>query len=56
MEIFVISFVVYLLTALAIGIGIMFRGQTMHAGCRGLPKKSSCKYKSICSGQCRRKK
>ncbi len=54
MEIFLISFIIYLLTAFAIGIGIMFRGQAMHAGCRGGPGKLNCKYKSTCSGQCRR--
>ena len=53
MEIFIISFVVYLMTAFSIGIGMLFRGQSMHAGCRGLAEKSSCKYQSICSGQCR---
>lgn len=56
MEIFVISFIVYILTALAVGIGILFRGQPMHAGCQGKTDKPSCQYKFSCHGQCRRDK
>lgn len=54
MEIFLVGFVVYALVALALGIGIMFRGRAMHAGCRGLPDGSSCKSKALCGGACRR--
>jgi len=54
MEIFIISFVVYLLLALAIGIGILFRGKSMPAGCRGPLGSSSCKSKSLCGNQCRK--
>ena len=56
MEVFIISFLVYLLVALAIGIGILFRGQTMHAGCGGSTTTKDCQHKSICAGQCRRNK
>ena len=51
---FIIAFVVYLLVAFAIGIGILFRGQAMHAGCGGSPTTKNCQFKSNCSGQCRR--
>ena len=54
MEIFIISFVVYLLTAFAIGIGILFRGKSMPAGCRGQSGSSSCKSKSLCGDRCRK--
>lgn len=54
MEIFIISFTVYILVALAIGIGIMFRGRAMHAGCRSLSVKSHCKHQSLCGDKCRR--
>lgn len=56
MDVFIISFFVYLLVALAIGIGILFRGKAMHAGCGGLPTSKSCQFKSTCSGQCQREK
>ena len=56
MEIFIISFVIFLLMALAIGIGILFRGQSMHAGCRGLPEGSNCKFHSMCGDKCGRVK
>lgn len=54
MEIFLVSFAVYVLVALALGIGVMFRGRAMHAGCRGLPGGSSCKSKALCGGVCQR--
>jgi len=54
MEIFTISFAVYLFMALAIGIGILLRGRSMHAGCRGLPTGLNCQYKSLCGEKCER--
>jgi hypothetical protein len=54
MEMFLISFVIFLLMALAISIGILIRGRSMHAGCRVLPEGSNCKYKSLCGDNCRR--
>ena len=56
MEIFIISFVVYLLTAFSIGISILFRGQSMPVGCRGLPENPSCQFKGICGKHCERTK
>jgi hypothetical protein len=55
MEIFLMSFGVYLITALAFGIGYIVRGRNMHAGCRGITEVSNCKYESLCGGACRRK-
>jgi hypothetical protein len=54
MEIFLVSFAVYIVTALALGIGILFRGHAMHAGCRGLPDRRSCKSTAPCGSACRR--
>lgn len=42
MALFFGSFVMFLLTALALGIGIIFRGRPMHAGCRGPDGQSGC--------------
>ncbi len=42
MALFVGSFVMFLLTALALSIGIIFRGRSMHAGCRGAADPSAC--------------
>ena len=50
---FVGSFVVFVLTALALSIGILFRGRTIHVGCGRLPEKSGCKLKMQCDGVCR---
>lgn len=55
MELFVGSFIVFALTALALGIGILFRGRAMHAGCRRLPGQSTCDSKLLCGGVCRRR-
>jgi hypothetical protein len=52
MEIFIISFMIYILVALAIGIGILIRGKAMSAGCGGT-EELKCKYKSICGNKCR---
>lgn len=54
MALFIGSFVIYALVALALGIGILFRGRAMHAGCRGMPGESECKSKALCGGACRR--
>lgn len=42
MALFFGSFVMFLLTALALGIGILFRGRPMGAGCRGAAEPSAC--------------
>ena len=56
MALFIGSFVIYALVALALGIGILFRGRAMHAGCRGMPgDESGCQSKALCGGVCRRK-
>ena len=55
MELFIGSIIAFVLTALALGVGIMFRGQPMHASCRGLPLDANCQSKMSCSGVCRRK-
>ena len=54
MEPFFVSFAVYVVTALALGIGIVFRGRRMHVGCRSLPDESECGSKALCGGVCRR--
>ncbi len=56
MELFVGSFVMFVLTALALGIGMVFRGRPMHAGCRGLPGDKNCESKALCGGACRRER
>jgi len=56
MELFIGSFVMFLLIALALGIGIVFRGRPMHAGCRSLPGKFGCESKVLCGGVCRRRR
>ncbi len=53
MELFIGSFVIFVLTALALGIGILFRGSAMHAGCGGLPGKSNCASRAQCGRVCR---
>lgn len=55
MELFIGSFIIFALTALALGIGILFRGRAMHAGCRKLPGQSSCESSALCGGACRRR-
>ena len=55
MELIIGSFAIYALVSLALGIGIIFRGRAMHAGCRGLPGDSDCPSKALCGGVCRRK-
>ncbi len=55
MELIIGSFAVYALVALALGIGSLFRGRAMHAGCRRLPGESNCKSQALCGGVCRRK-
>jgi len=54
MQLFIGSFLVFGLTTLALAIGILFRGQPMHAGCRGLPDNAGCKSDTACGGVCRR--
>ena len=54
MNVFVISFFVYMVFAFAIGIGILFRGRSMHAGCQKLSKGTQCKSRALCSGACRK--
>jgi hypothetical protein len=56
MGLFVGSFIVFTLVALALSVGILFRGQPMHASCRGLPADSNCSSDAFCSGACRREK
>jgi len=56
MELFVGSFIMFALTALALGISILFHGRAMHAGCRKLPDQSSCNSKMLCGGVCRRRR
>lgn len=55
MELFIGSFVVFLVTAMALGIGVIFRGQPMPVGCRGLPGESGCESKARCSSFCQRR-
>jgi len=55
MTLFIGSFVAFLLTALALGVGIIVRGQPMHAGCSGLPGESVCDSQAVCGGVCRRR-
>lgn len=55
MELFIGSFLIFSLTALALGVGILFRGRPMHAGCRALPGESGCESETACGGACRRK-
>ena len=54
MKIFLVNFVVFLTMALALGIGLIFRGKPVSTGCHKLPDGSSCKNKSLCHGVCRR--
>ena len=56
MELFVGSFIIFVLTALALGIGVLFRGRPMHAGCGSLPGDKSCKSEALCGGACGRKR
>jgi hypothetical protein len=56
MELFIGSFVMFVLTALALGIQLVFRGRPMHLGCGGLPDEKGCKRKALCGGACRRKR
>jgi hypothetical protein len=56
MELFIGSFLIFILTAIALGIGILFRGRPMHAGCRGLPGKLGCASEPLCGGICRRRR
>lgn len=55
MELFIGSFAIYALVALALGIGILCRGRAMRPGCRSLPGQSGCKSKALCGGICQRK-
>ena len=55
MELFFGSFVMFILTALALGIGIVFRGRAMHAGCSRLTGRLGCESNALCGGVCRRK-
>ena len=52
MELFVGSFIVFVFAALAMAIGIIFRGRTMHAGCRRLPGDPGCETELSCGGVC----
>ena len=54
MELYVGSFIMFALAALALGIGILFRGRPMHAGCRRMPGEGACESKPLCGGVCRR--
>lgn len=53
MELFFGSFIIFLTVALALGIGVVFRGRPLRAGCRRLPGSSDCKLKALCGGVCR---
>lgn len=55
MELFIGSFVIFVMTALALGIGVIFRGRPMAAGCRRLPGESRCESEMQCGGVCRRR-
>ncbi len=55
MALFLGSFLVFLLAALALGIGIIVNGKPMSAGCRSLPGEPDCDSKSLCGGVCRRR-
>ncbi len=54
MEMFLISFGVYLLIALALAVGMLSGGRKLQAGCSGSPEIGQCKSKSKCLGNCRR--
>ena len=56
MELFIGSFVVMVLTALSLGVSLVFRGRPIHAGCRNLPGKRGCELEALCGGACRRKR
>lgn len=56
MELFVGSFIIFVLTAFALGIGLLFRGRPMHAGCSGLPGEKGGKSEVLCGGACGRKR
>ncbi len=56
MELFVGSFIIFALTALALSIGLLFRGRPMHAGCSGVPGEKGCKSEVLCGGACGRKR
>ncbi len=56
MELFVGSFIIFVLTALALGIGLLFRGRPMHAGCSGFSGEKGCNSEALCGGACGRKR
>ncbi|MEX0962926.1 MAG: hypothetical protein WDZ52_02640 [Pseudohongiellaceae bacterium] len=54
MALFIGSFIVFVLAAVAMAIGILFRGRPMHAGCRSMPGESNCESETLCNGACKR--
>jgi len=54
MEMFLISFGVYLLIALALAVGMLLTGRKLQAGCSGPLDTGRCKSTSKCLGNCRR--
>lgn len=56
MELFVGSFIIFVLSALALGIGLLFRGRPMHAGCGSLPGEKGGKSESLCGSACGRQR
>ena len=55
MALFFGSFIVFLLVTLALSIGIVMRGQPMHAGCGAMPDVGKCAASSQCAGACKRR-
>jgi len=56
MALFFGSFLIFVLVALALGVGIIFRGRAMHAGCGRMPGESACESKALCGDICRRRR